>query len=175
MSQPIAERMASSMTSTLFRQVMGRWATGVSVITVRCGDEVRGITVNSFTSVSLDPPLVLICIDKRARSHQLLHESGYFCINVLDERQQSLSDRFAGRRSNEHGDFSDCSNATTSGGIPILDGCLAYLACRVVDTRVAGDHTIFVGQVEDACTNGDGNPLIFFAGQYTSIVNGRSL
>jgi flavin reductase (DIM6/NTAB) family NADH-FMN oxidoreductase RutF len=151
------------------RQAMRRWATGVTVVTVRSGDEMRGVTINSFTSVSLEPPLVLICIDRRARTHHLILASQRFCINILDEGQQALSDRFAGRRPGEHAVFDDCSRTSTPGGLPVLDGSLAWLDCRLVDTHAVGDHTIFIGLVGHAQAPGEGGPLLYFSGGYRQL------
>jgi flavin reductase (DIM6/NTAB) family NADH-FMN oxidoreductase RutF len=151
------------------RQAMRRWATGVTVVTVRCGEEVRGVTINSFTSVSLDPPLVLICIDRRARTHHLILASQRFCVNILGEGQQALSDRFAGRRPGEQAVFDDCSRETTPGGLPVLDGSLAWLDCRLIDTHAVGDHTLFIGLVSHAHCAGDGRPLLYVAGQYRQL------
>lgn len=148
------------------RAVMRRWSTGVTVITMRLGDEMRGVTVNSFTSVSLEPPLILFCLDRRARTHHLLLASEHFCINLLSSEQAALSDRFAGRRSHEHGDFSDISHAQTQAGAPILDGCLAWLDCRLQTAYPAGDHTLFLGLVRAAQTAADEAPLLYHAGAY---------
>jgi flavin reductase (DIM6/NTAB) family NADH-FMN oxidoreductase RutF len=145
---------------------MRRWATGVTVVTTRSGGEVRGVTVNSFTSVSLEPPLILICLDTRARTHHLLLASRRFCVNVLGEEQQALSDRFAGRSGGEHGRFDDISHRATAWGGPILDTCLAWLDCELADAYPAGDHTIFIGLVRAAHVDGEGNPLLHHAGQY---------
>jgi len=153
----------------LFRQVMRRWATGVTVATIRDGEEVRGITLSSFTSVSLDPPLVLICVDKRAQCHDMAIRAGRFCIHILNEEQRLLSDRFAGRRPGEHSLFSDCSTRSTAWDAPIIDGCLAYLDCRIAEAVDGGDHTIFVGHVENGEAAGGGDPLLFFSGRYRQI------
>lgn len=147
------------------RQAMRRWSTGVAVVTLRLGDEVRGVTVNSFTSVSLVPPLVLICLDSHARTHDLLLAARRYCINILAEDQPLLSDRFAGRRPGEHGRFDDCSTRESPAGLPVIDGCLAWLDCRLVDLHPAGDHTIFIGLVTHA-EHAGGRPLLYHSGQY---------
>jgi flavin reductase (DIM6/NTAB) family NADH-FMN oxidoreductase RutF len=116
--------------------------------------------------VSLDPPLVLICIDGRARTHDLLRACGRFCVNVLHAGQGHLCARFSGRHADGHGEFADCSHSSAAGGAPVLDACLAYLDCRVVGTLPHGDHTIFIGLVEDARVGGDKDPLIFFRGRF---------
>jgi flavin reductase (DIM6/NTAB) family NADH-FMN oxidoreductase RutF len=150
------------------RQAMRRWSTGVAVVTLRAGEELRGVTVNSFTSVSLEPPLVMICLDRRARTHDLLLASRRYCINILAADQQVLSDRFAGRRPGEHGRFDDCSQRQSPAGLPMLDSCLAWLDCRLVDLHPAGDHTIFIGLVTHA-EHADGTPLLYHGGQYRAL------
>jgi flavin reductase (DIM6/NTAB) family NADH-FMN oxidoreductase RutF len=158
MSEPIGPE--------LFRGVMRRWTSGVTVATFRVGEEVRGITMSSFISVSLDPPLVLISIDKRARSHELALRAGRYCVHVLAEEQRRLSDRFAGRRPGEHARFDDCSSRATPTGEPVLDGCLGYFDCRVVAAHDGGDHTLFVGQVEGGEVGAAATPLVFFDARY---------
>ncbi|TAK21774.1 MAG: flavin reductase [Chloroflexota bacterium] len=154
---------------TLFRTVMRRWASGVTVATVRDGDDVRGITLSSFSSVSLDPPLVLISVDKRAVCHGMIGRSGHFCVHILAEGQTLISDRFAGRRPGEHAEFADCSTGTTPSGAPIIDRCLGYFDCRVTAAVDGGDHTIFVGLVEAGEATDDVAPLVFYAGSYRKI------
>jgi flavin reductase (DIM6/NTAB) family NADH-FMN oxidoreductase RutF len=158
MSEPIGPE--------LFRGVMRRWTSGVTVATLRVGEEVRGITMSSFISVSLDPPLVLISIDKRARSHELAVRAGRYCVHLLAEDQRLLSDRFAGRRPGEHARFDDCSSRTTPTGEPILDGCLGFFDCRVVAVHDAGDHTLFIGQIESGEVGPPKAPLVFFDARY---------
>jgi flavin reductase (DIM6/NTAB) family NADH-FMN oxidoreductase RutF len=172
---PLGQRDQAGASREVLRQVMRRWTTGVTVVTVRCGQETRGVTINSFTSVSLEPPLVLICIDRRARTNHLILASERFCINILDERQQVLSDRFAGRHPGEHARFDDCSRQETPGGLPALDGSLAWLDCRLFDTHAVGDHTIFIGLVVAASTADVGQPLIYQAGHYRRLPAGPEL
>lgn len=160
----LTERVGASREA--LRQAMRRWTTGVTVVTVRCGREARGVTINSFTSVSLAPPLVLIAIDGRSRAHHLILAAQRFCITILEERQQTLSDRFAGRRPGEHVLFDDCSRMATPGGLPVLDGGLAWLDCRLVDTHAVGDHTLFIGLVTAAESAEVGQPLVYHAGRY---------
>jgi flavin reductase (DIM6/NTAB) family NADH-FMN oxidoreductase RutF len=150
----------------LLLRVMRRWATGVTVVTLRAGDQLRGMTVNSFTSVSLDPPQVLVCIDKRARCHDLALGAGRYCVNILSAEQEPLSERYAGRRPAEHADFADSSGRTTALGAPVLDGALAYLDCRVVAAVDGGDHTVLIASVDAAEVLADGQPLLFLDGRY---------
>jgi flavin reductase (DIM6/NTAB) family NADH-FMN oxidoreductase RutF len=166
MSQGEATAAGVPASADELKATMRRWATGVGVVTIRSGAEVRGVTVNSFTSLSLAPPLISICLDRRARTHHLLLAGQHFCVNLLSEAQQSLSDQFAGRRSADHGDFSAISSRQTASGCPILDDCLAWLDCEIYTIYPAGDHTIFVGLVRATATGAEANPLLHHAGRY---------
>jgi len=153
-----------------FRRVLGHFATGVTVVTTRLGDDLHGITVNSFTSVSLHPPLVLICIDKSARAHDYLSKSGTFAVNILRRDQEHLSRFFAdpSRPEGREG-FRGIPFREAVTGSPILEGCLAFLDCRIVASYPGGDHTIFLGQVEDLGILQGGDPLVFYRSQYRSL------
>ncbi len=145
------------------RRVMGHFATGVSVITTR--DETGkpfGLTANSLCSVSLEPPLLLVCVDKRAESHPAFQRSGIFAVNILGHEHQDLSRRFALSGGEK---FSDVSHRDGVTGAPILDGVLGTIECRVVAVHDAGDHTIYVGEVEHLDAT-EGEPLLFFRGKY---------
>jgi len=151
----------------LYRKVMGKFATGVTVITVPSANGVvRGMTANSFTSVSLDPMLVLVCVDYRARTLALMQASDRFGISVLTEEQQPLSDYFAGSEQDaEAARRLGVRFRVSEQGTPLLEGCLATLDCCKVAAHVAGDHTIFVGEVE-AMDAVEGRPLLFYSGRY---------
>ncbi len=143
-----------------FRKTLGRFATGVTVVTVRLGDRVHGMTANAFLSVSLDPPLVLVSVDRRARMHGLLREAGRYGVSVLAEDQRALADHFAGRVQ-EGLEISFEERA----GVPLLEGALAHVVARVVEAHPAGDHTLFLGEVEHL-HHREGLPLLFYAGRY---------
>lgn len=146
-----------------FRATLGRFATGVSVVTMRDAERTHGITVNAFLSVSLKPPLVAICIDQRSNAHQTLLESERYGVSVLRAEQEVLSDHFAGRPAGEIADpFEDFA------GFPVIGGALAQLVCRIVDVHEAGDHTLFVGEAE-ALRYEEGTPLLYFEGQYAHV------
>src|SRR5215813_11443639 len=153
-----------------FRHAIGYFATGVTVITVDYQGEVQGMTANAFSSVSLDPLLVLVCVDQKARTHAHLHARKRFGINILSEHQRAISkhyarpDRDPARAEEEAGARFD----RTSHGTPVLYGALAYLECRLQSAQDAGDHTIFIAEVEDVVV-GQGSPLLFFRGKYRSI------
>ncbi len=157
-----------------FRKIMRQFATGITVVTtVQSDGTYYGLTVNSFTSVSLEPPLVLICIDKRTEADTILPRSQFFCVNILHEGQQELSDRFAGRDPYNLKPFAGFATHTEVTGAPVFDDCLGFADCRIVQTYDGGDHTIFVGQVEKVGVTDQVNeagqeiaPLLYFRSNY---------
>jgi len=146
---------------------MGAFATGVTIITVDLDGEVHGMTANAFTSVSLDPMLVLVCVDHSTRTHAHLHSKKRFGINVLGEDHKAISEYYARQeRSHEHAEVEAGARFDrTSHGTPMLHGALAYLECRLQTAEEAGDHTIFIAEVEDVVLR-EGDPLLFFRGKY---------
>lgn len=150
----------------LFRAVMSRFATGVTVVTTCKGADRHGITVNAFTSVSLDPPLVLVCIDRSSHVHDILIESGIFAVNMLSEDQRHLSECFAGHSESRYRDFCGATFHTAATGAPVLDGTLGYVDCRVVDVFPGGDHSIVVGSVEALETGTNDDPLLYYRSRY---------
>jgi flavin reductase len=153
-----------------FRKAMGSFATGVTIITVDLDGEVHGMTANAFTSVSLDPFLVLVCVDHAARTHAHLHARKRFGINVLCENQQAISDYYA-RPDRDHHRAEEETAAKferTQHGTPVLHGALTYLECRLHTVQEAGDHTIFIAEVEDMVVR-EGEPLLFFRGKYRKV------
>ena len=152
---------------TELRRVMGHFATGVTIITTRDVDgKPYGLTANALCSVSLDPPLLLVCVDKRAESHPAFGRSGLFAVNVLGLGHEDLSRRFAVSGGDK---FVDVDHRSGVSGLPLLDGALATIECRVVAVHEAGDHTIFIGEVEHLQGDG-GDPLLFFRGKYRRLV-----
>jgi len=148
-----------------FRRTLGMFATGVTVLTARVAEQVHGMTANAFMSVSLQPPLVLISIDRRAKMGALLHEGTRFGVSVLEARQTGLSDRFAGRVA----DHLPEATFEVVHETPLVEGALAHLVARVVRSYWGGDHSLFVGQVEFA-RYGEGRPLLFHGGRYERLV-----
>jgi flavin reductase (DIM6/NTAB) family NADH-FMN oxidoreductase RutF len=146
-----------------FRRTMGMFATGVTVLTTRHGDQVHGMTANAFMSVSLEPPLVLVSIDKKASMNSMLSESVQFGVSVLGERQGDLSDFFARRRTDLEPEFEVVRET------PLVQGALAHVVARVVRTYWGGDHSLFLGQVEYA-RYGEGTPLLFHSGRYERLI-----
>ena len=161
-----------AITPTEFRRACGQFATGVTVVTARDGVGVRGMTANSFTSVSLDPPLVLVSVDRRNRTHQLLETDGRFVVNVLAEGHGEISDRFAGRHGAVQDRFDDLPHRLTPDGLPVIDGALASFICRLEAVHPAGDHSLFVGRVERIESAPGAAPLLFFAGGYRRLAEG---
>ena len=150
------------------RRACGQFATGVTIVTVQDGDGVRGMTANSFTSVSLDPPLVLVSIDLKNRTHDLVRAQGRFAVNVLAQEHQAWSDRFAGRHGDLQHQFDDVPHHLVD-GLPVLDGVAAALVCTVTAVYPAGDHTLFVGEVTRLTWQPDCAPLLFHGGQYRGL------
>jgi len=151
---------------------MRRWASGVSVLTTRREGGILGITVSAFCSVSVDPPLVLACIDRKARSHALIEKQRSFAINVLKAGQERLSELAAGH-SGERGNWLEAQvyrKAET--GAPILSDCLAWFDCSLEATYEGGDHTIFLGRVQ-AAGHSEGRPLLYFDGSYYKLAGPR--
>ena len=147
----------------LFKRVLGSFASGVTIVTTQDGaGGPKGMTVTAFSSVSLDPPLVLICIDRKADSLASLHETGRFAVNILGEGQDEISRRFAAKDVDRFAGVRVRPGAT---GLPLLEGALGVLECRVVSQHPAGDHIIFVGEVEAAAME-PAAPLLHFRGRY---------
>ena len=154
------------VTKDEFRMALSRFVTGVTVVTTTGPDNrPAGITVNAFSSVSLEPPLVLACVDKRASVHDYLTEGRHFAVNILAEDQEHLSRRFA---SKDQDRFNDARYQYGATGAPLLDGALASIECRVVHTYPGGDHTIIVGEVETASV-AEHKPLAYHRGRYTQL------
>lgn len=149
-----------------FRHALSRFPSGVTVVTTRnAAGHAYGITVSAFCSVSLVPPMVLVCIEKITASHGAVVEANAFVVNILHESQRPLSERFAEPAADK---FSDVPTEESEAGIPMLKDALANLECRLVHAYDGGDHTIFLGHVERV-TVGNGVPLIYSQGDYAGI------
>ena len=157
-----------------FRDVMGRFATGVSVVTTFDGDRPQGITVNAFSSVSLEPALVMVALDRRRFITPMVRAAGRYAVSVLGADQQALSDCFAhapvspGREA-----FCGASWQPGPTGLPLIDGAIATLECTVVETFSAGDHDLFIGRV-DSLQHGrpDTAPLLYYRRRYLRVQQG---
>jgi flavin reductase (DIM6/NTAB) family NADH-FMN oxidoreductase RutF len=159
-----------SLNPSEFRKAMGNFATGVTIITLDLEGEVHGMTANAFASVSIDPLLVLVCVDHSTRTHAHMHAKKRFGINVLCEDQRAISEYYARpERTHEHAEAEAGARFDrTAHGTPVLQGALAYLECRLHSSEEAGDHTIFIAEVEDVVVR-DGDPLLFFRGKYRRV------
>lgn len=155
--------MPVSFDSLSFRKSLGEFATGVTVVSLRTGQGVHGMTANSFTSVSLDPPLILVCIDKRNRTHALVAEAKRFAVNILAADQEDVACRYAGQEVQAEPIW-----ILDRAASPVLEGALAWFDCTLVHSYDGGDHTIYVGRV-DAFDRRGGRPLLFFRGQFTTL------
>ncbi len=157
-----------------FRQVMGRFATGVTVVTTLADGGPQGITVNALSSVSLEPPLIMVALDRRRFITPMVREHGRYAVNVLGEGQQALSDCFA-HAAVKPGREDFCGAAWHAGttGLPLLDGAIATLECTVIETFSAGDHDLFIGRVDSLDDGGAADatvgPLLYFRRRYLHI------
>jgi flavin reductase (DIM6/NTAB) family NADH-FMN oxidoreductase RutF len=149
-----------------YRRIIGRFATGVTVVTTANEGRLHGITANAVCSVSLDPLLLLVCVDKEAHAHDELIAAGRFGVNILAEGQEELSNLFATKAEPEQGSLRGVSYRLGPEGTPVLEGALAYLECTVEDRCPGGDHTIFIGQVLGGEMLREAPPLLFYQGAY---------
>jgi flavin reductase (DIM6/NTAB) family NADH-FMN oxidoreductase RutF len=150
------------MDDRLFRDAMGRFATGVTVILTEIDGEQHGMTANAFMSVSLDPKLIVISIKENARMLSKIHESKTFSVNILAAEQENISKIFAGQTKDQQVSFGLLAD------MPVIPDALVQVACDVSAEHVEGDHTLFIGKVKDI-TIKDGNPLLYFAGKYRNL------
>ena len=151
--------------STSFRTVMSRFATGVTVATTGQGEQRIGITVNAFASVSLEPPLVLICIERASVVHEYFVKSGVFAVNMLSADQEDISTGFASNSPERFENFCGAASHPGVTGAPIFDDCLAWVECRVTDIFPGGDHSIFLGRVV-ALDASPRLPLLYYRSRY---------
>jgi flavin reductase (DIM6/NTAB) family NADH-FMN oxidoreductase RutF len=177
---------ATPLTTTDFRHALGQFATGVTVITAPRGPsqdtgqlpgqaplQAYGMTANSFTSVSLDPLLILVCVDQRSHLLPLLKQGRLFGVNVLKEHQQAVSVYFAQSEQTPEAEAKlGIRYRWTQAGIPLLEDTIAQIVCRVVASNIAGDHTIFLGEVQSADLF-PGEPLLFFRSHYRQLAPPR--
>ena len=154
---------AAGITAQDLRRACGQFATGVTVVTVRDGAGLRGMTANSFTSVSLDPPLVAFLPDKGSSTWPRIEAAAKFCVNVLASDQEQLCRQFAARGIDK---FAGVSHRLSVNGSPVLDGVLAWIDCRLHAVHEAGDHFIALGEVIELDIARAGQPLLFFRGKY---------
>ena len=159
-----------------YRDTIGLFASGVTIITTRLGEVIHGMTANAVSSVSLDPTLLLVCVDRRAHLHDLIQQASNFAVNILAADQAALADHFAGRIRGETTPpslrFRYGNDDNDDGGVPTIEGCLTALRCTVEANYPGGDHTILVGRVTELRA-GDpaAQPLIWFGGSYRRLTD----
>lgn len=160
---PDEDPLPTNIDEARFRQVLGRFATGVTVVTGVASDRPVGLAVNSFTSVSLEPPLVAFCVSRESITWPMLRTAGAFCVNILAEDQEAVSRAFAGRGPDR---FLGVGWRPAPSGAPVLSGVLGWIDCTVYAEYEAGDHLIVVGVVRELEAAHEGRPLLFYRGGY---------
>ncbi|HEY7296028.1 MAG TPA: flavin reductase family protein, partial [Dehalococcoidia bacterium] len=152
-----------------FKRALGLWASGVTVVSTRTNGLIYCMTASSFSSLSIDPLLIIVCVARSAKLHELVEASGAFAVNVLRDDQRAIGEAFArtGREPSERFDFIETFDGPT--GSPIFSPCLAYLDCRVHRVYDGGDHSIVVGEVQAAGSDESGMPLIYFNRSYRAV------
>lgn len=146
--------------AALFKSTLAQWASGVTIVTVNHNNGYHGMTASSFSSVSLNPPLILVCVAKKAHTHNLLLEAGAFGLNILGETQTDLGKRFAGMFPEITDRFAGLDYHIGETGSPLLNGVLAAMDCRIHQAVDAGDHTVVIGEILAAHVTG-GEPLLY--------------
>lgn len=150
-----------------YRGVMRNFASGVTIVTTAVDGQRYGMTATSFSSVSLDPMLIQVCLDKESRTHDAVKQVGTFAVSILGAEQEQVARSFSTKGIDR---FEDCSHADGSLGMPLIDGAIASLECRVSDEIDGGDHTIFVAEVLEGNHFEGAAPLVYFQGSYHQIV-----
>jgi 3-hydroxy-9,10-secoandrosta-1,3,5(10)-triene-9,17-dione monooxygenase reductase component len=153
----------------VYRLVAGSFASGVTVITSGKYGAFRGMTARAFTSLSLDPPMVLVCVDRATRTLSVIQSAGVFNVNILGDHQEETSRRFATKSEAEPDGMRGYDYTLGRLGAPILKDALAHFECRLARQFDGGDHLIFVGAVEAGATSGVAMPLLYFRGQYRQL------
>ncbi len=148
-----------------FKLAMSHFASGVTIVTTQHGDKPYGMTVASFASLSLHPPLVVVCIEKSVKTHEAIVAAGKFGVSILEERQADVSGRFASKTEDKFAGIEILQGAL---GVPLIAGALCALECRVQQQLPGGDHTIFVGEVTDVHV-GQGSPLVYYRSGYHAV------
>jgi flavin reductase (DIM6/NTAB) family NADH-FMN oxidoreductase RutF len=152
------------------RTILRRWSTGVTLVTVNDGEKSHGMTVNSFTSVSLAPPLILVSLERGTRTNRMVQETSSFAVAILEQGQRNLAERFAGRIADSDDRFRGVAVFSSSLGHPIPDGCLAYLDAHVRNAYEAGTHTLFIAETTHGATVRDGKPLLYYDRDYRHLI-----
>ena len=158
------------MDTLALRKVMGQFATGVTVITTQVGDQLFGFTANSYTSVSLDPPLILFCLHKDSKGCPVFLKNKVFAVNILAHDQVEVSNGFATRDLSIEDRYALIGHTPGKTGSPILDGVLGHLDCQLSSSLESGDHVIFIGEVIDMGLDPEKRPLLYFQGGYRELL-----
>ena len=146
----------------LFKELMRRFAAGVTLVTFNENEKFGGLTVSSFCSLSMDPPLVLICIDRKIASHESLEKTDVFGVNICNSEQGKLAWDFASSKIDKNELIKSLPHTLTKLGTPLLEGCLATMECKITQRYDGGDHTIFIGQVEEGKFDENAEPLVYY-------------
>jgi len=152
--------MAAS--NDLFKELMRKFAAGVTLVTFNENKKFGGLTVSSFCSLSMNPPLVLICIDRKIASHESLEKTDVFGVNICNSEQGKLAWDFASSKIDKNELIKSLPHTLTKLGTPLLEGCLATMECKITQKHDGGDHTIFVGQVEEGKFDENAEPLVYY-------------
>lgn len=153
------------------RRAMRAWTTGVAIVTSIYQDQQYGMTVNSFTSISLDPPLISVTLKQLTHTHELVVKSGMFSVTILTADQRELSDRFAGKLPHITNRFDGVQTETISLDSPVFKAGMAYFDCHVVSSMPVGENTLFVAEVLDARGEGEGEPLVYHNRHYWKLTS----
>lgn len=158
-----------TLDSEQLRHAMRAWASGVTIVTASHAGEQHGMTVNSFTSVALEPPLIIISLQAGSRTQVLISQANAFAVTILADDQQDISDRFAGRVPDAEDRLAGLETETLDTGAPFVKGGLAYLDCRVMQIIPVGSSTLFLAEVMAARGNGEGQPLVYHDRSYKKL------
>lgn len=155
-----------SIDNDAFKRALRHWASGVTVVTAAADGEVHGMTVSAFSSVSADPPLVLVCANRSSKTNEVIRAGGGFAVNILEAAQSDVSTRFA--MATAEARFAETDWSPGESGLPLIKGALAHMECEVQSSHEAGSHTVFIGLVKE-CTVFSGKPLCYYNGGYASL------
>ena len=153
-----------------FKGALSSWASGVSVVTTKARGLLYGLTVSSFSSVSLDPPLVLVCLSNRNRLPLMIQDSGQFGVSILSTQQEDASAYFAMSGREPTDGFVEIDGLWTESGVPVVQGSCAYVACKLHQAIEQGDHTVIVGEVLEAVSNDELKPLVYYKRGYRDLI-----
>jgi len=158
-----------SMDAAHFRQIIGHFATGVTVVTTAVDGWLHAMTANAIASVSLDPLLLLVCVDKTAHAYAQIANGRRFGVNILSDKQEDISRLFAEHNPPERERLQGAAYYLGPNGTPVIENCLAYMECALTDECPGGDHTIFIGEVLHGEVLSDEDPLLFYRGGYRAL------